>query len=95
MVLPAGLQAVRRTPDFDETSLPAALRKDHSTREGTWGLIHVLSGRLVYRVTDPRRPASETELTPASEPGLVEPTILHAVEPVGPVRFFVAFFRAG
>ncbi|MEC9348049.1 MAG: DUF1971 domain-containing protein [Pseudomonadota bacterium] len=95
MVLPTGLRAVRRTPVFDETGMPDALRKDHSTREGTWGLIHVLSGRLVYRVTDPRRPARETELTPASDPGLVEPTILHAVEPVGPVRFFVAFYREG
>lgn len=91
--LPPGLEAYKRTPVFTETSVPAGLLADHTTKEGTWGLIEVEQGSLVYRVTDPRRAASEHLLTPDSEPGVVEPTIRHHVEPQGPVRFHVTFLR--
>ena len=74
--------------------LPAAERKPgHDTKPGTWGLIHVAEGRLRYRVTDPRRAPLDIVLTPADPPGIVEPTIRHHVEPLGPVRFQVEFWR--
>lgn len=85
--LPAGLQAYRRTPVFDENSLPAALRRHHQTKAGVWGLIHVLEGRLRYRTFDPD---SETVLTPQQQ-GVVRPQQFHEVEPLGPVRMFVEF----
>jgi len=94
MRLPADVVPYRRTADFTHETLPDALRRAHNTKAGAWGLIHVLEGRLAYRVTDPRRPASQTVLTPDGEPGVVEPTILHEVEPLGPVRFYVEFHRA-
>lgn len=92
-MLPAGLQPYARTAEFTETSVPAGLLRAHTTKAGAWGLIHVLEGRLAYRITDPRRPASETVLTPQTGPGVVEPTILHEVAPRGGVRFFVEFHR--
>jgi len=64
------------------------------TKESSWGLIVVEQGTLTYRITDPRRPAAEMMLTPQSAPGVIEPTILHHVEPQGPVRFHVEFWRA-
>ena len=91
--LPAGLHPYRRTPVFTQDTVPAALLKAHNTKDGAWALINVLEGDLIYRVTDPRRPASQTILTPHTPPGVIEPTILHAVEPLGPVRFFVEFHR--
>lgn len=91
--LPTDAQPYRRTPEFTEATAPQALLNAHSTKEGTWGLIHVLEGRLAYRVSDPRRPAAEAVLTPDTPPGVVEPTILHAVEPLGAVRFYVEFHR--
>lgn len=91
--LPEGLEAYKRTPVFTETSVPAGLLKDHSTKEGTWGLIKVEQGKLRYIVTDARRTAAERTLTPVSEPGVVEPTIVHRVEPMGPVKFYVEFLR--
>lgn len=91
--LPEGLAPYRRTPTFTETSVPAALLADHDTKAGTWGLIHVAEGRLGYRVTDPRRAPLDVVLTPDSPPGVVEPTIRHHVEPIGPVRFAVEFWR--
>lgn len=93
MTLPSGVQPYSCTPEFTEATVPAALLKAHTTKSGTWGLIHVLAGHLAYRIEDPRRAPSEIILTPNTPPGVVEPTILHAVEPRGPVRFFVEFHR--
>ena len=88
------LESYKRTPTFTENSVPAGLLADHSTKEGVWGLIHVTQGRLRYFITDPRREPEEYVLDPGCEPGVVEPTILHCVEPVGSVKFQVEFLRA-
>ena len=89
--LPDGLKPYKRTPTFTEDTVPAGLLSEHSTKDGVWGLIEVEAGALRYVVTDPRRAATETLLTPEDELGIVEPTILHRVEPVGAVRFHVQF----
>lgn len=91
--LPGGAKAYKRTPSFTEATVPPALLKDHSTKEGTWGLIHVEQGQLRYIVDDPRTAGSIHILTPDAPPGVVEPTILHRVEPIGPVQFHVEFYR--
>lgn len=91
--LPQGLQSYKRTPSFTEATVPAALLADHSTKEGVWGLIHVEEGRLRYQVTDPRRAPTERVLDPQGAPGVIEPTMLHRVEPLGAVRFHVEFLR--
>lgn len=91
--LPEGLEPYRQTDVFTEVSIPAGLLKDHCTKPGVWGLIQVAEGRLRYCVTDPRRVGAELILTPESRPGVVEPTILHHVMPLGPVRFHVQFYR--
>lgn len=93
MSSPPPLQPYRRTPEFTEATVPPGLLKAHTTKDGTWALIHVLEGRLAYRIEDPRRPASDLVLTPEGPPGVVEPTILHAVTPLGAVRFYVEFCR--
>lgn len=91
--LPADAAHYRSTADFTEASLPAALRRDHVTKDGAWGLIRVAEGRLAYRITDPRRESAERVLTSEAPPGVIEPTMLHHVEPLGPVRFRVEFYR--
>lgn len=88
------LESYKRTPNFTENSVPAGLLADHSTKEGVWGLIHVTQGRLRYFITDPRREPEQYVLDPGTEPGVVEPTILHRVEPMGSVEFQVEFLRA-
>jgi tellurite resistance-related uncharacterized protein len=89
--LPEDLAAYRRTPIFDQDSLPAGLRLRHSTKEGVWGLIVVLEGRLRYRLLDP---PSERILDPQTS-GVVQPAQPHEVEPLGPVRFYVEFYSDG
>lgn len=91
--LPPTARAYRRTEVFTERTVPPGLRRAHTTKAGAWALIHVLDGALAYRIVDTRRPASEIVLRPQDPPGVVEPTILHEVEPLGPVRFFVEFHR--
>ncbi|HYP79655.1 MAG TPA: DUF1971 domain-containing protein [Steroidobacteraceae bacterium] len=89
--LPEGLTAYKRTPTFDQETLPAGLRRQHSTKAGVWALIHVVEGSLRYRILDP---PSEQILT-AAAPGIVRPGQLHEVEPLGPVSMFVEFYSAG
>lgn len=89
-VIPAGFKPYKRTPVFDQNSLPPGLRREHRTKPGVWGLIHVLEGALRYRILEP---ASEVLLT-AGVPGVVQPEQLHEVEPVGPVRLYVEFHAA-
>lgn len=89
-LLPAGLVAYKRTPVFDQDSLPAGLRRQHRTRAGVWALIHVLEGRLRFRNADP---AEEVVLVPGRA-GVVQPERAHEVEPLGPVRLFVEFHAA-
>ena len=88
--LPLGCEAYRSTPVFTEATVPPGLLRSHRTAPGVWGLIHVLEGRLLYRVLDP---SSERVLDPASAPGLVKPGVAHEVTPLGPVRFQVEFHR--
>lgn len=87
--IPEGLSAYNRTPVFTEQTVPKALLADHNTKTGVWGLIQVESGKLRYTI--PGRKL-EQELTPGA-PGVVKPEELHHVTPLGPVRFFVEFWR--
>lgn len=88
--LPDGLSAYKRTREFDENTLPAGLRANHRTREGVWGRIVVLEGRLRYTIE--RVPSEVHDLEPGAV-GVVEPGVPHRVEAMGAVRFYVEFLR--
>jgi tellurite resistance-related uncharacterized protein len=79
----------KRTPDFDQDSLPEAIRNAHSTKAGTWGMLVVSEGaaRLVFH-----EPAREVAVTPGS-PGKIAPQAVHHVELDGPVRLHVEFYK--
>lgn len=88
---PIALEAYRRTPLFDESSIPAGLLRRHTTKAGVWARIHVVEGELVFRLLEPT--PSELRLSP-SRIGEVEPEVPHEVAVCGPVRFYVEFLRA-
>jgi tellurite resistance-related uncharacterized protein len=88
--LPADASPYKRTPVFTAETVPEGLLHSHNTKEGVWAKIVVLEGQLRYRILEPV--LEEMLLGPAS-PGVVEPTIKHEVEPLGPVRFYVEFYR--
>ena len=83
-----GSAPYRSTAVFDEQTLPAALQKEHRTKAGTWGVIRVLSGKLLYRVLDP---VSEVILD-SEHPGAVHPEQPHMVVPLGPMQMRVDFY---
>lgn len=77
----------RTTPVFDSQTLPAALRREHRTKAGAWGIIRVLEGKLLLHWPD--RP---TQQLSAGAPGLIAPQETHWVEPVGEMRMQVEFY---
>ncbi len=87
--LPKTVNPYKRTPLFDETSIPDGLRKDHKTKPGVWGVITVESGQLLYKDASV---GAETVLTPGA-PGTITPESPHAVQPLGAVSFYVEFWR--
>lgn len=89
--LPAAHRPYRRTKAFTQDSVPKALLAAHSTAPGVWALIHVTRGRLEYGIEAPLE--SLETLTPDT-PGVVLPEVRHHVTPLGPVEFFVEFWRA-
>jgi tellurite resistance-related uncharacterized protein len=80
--LPGGLLTYKRTPIFDEKTMPAGLRRRHGTKLRVRGLIRVIEGRLLYRILEA---SSESVLDPEN-PGVVRPAQLHEVAPLGRVR---------
>ncbi len=88
--LPDGLEPYNRTPEFTHSSVPAGLLRDHATKHGVWGVIHVVRGELIYRIAEP----CETHRLSPANPGVVVPEVLHSVELVGDAAFFVEFWRA-
>ncbi len=88
--LPDGLTPYKQTPEFTESTVPAGLLRDHKLSPDVWGVIHVVSGRLRYVI-----PSTQEDLV--LEPGLngvVMPDTAHHIASVGPVRFYVEFWRA-
>lgn len=86
---PDSVVCYRRTPIFDEQTIPAGLRRDHATGVGIWAAIEVLEGRLRYVV-----PACDVDsvLTPETT-GVIVPQLEHYVEAQGTVRLRLAMYR--
>lgn len=75
------------SPVFDETTLPAALRKEHTTKSGVWGVIRVLEGQLKLTYIDP---LTEVVLN-AGQHAIIQPRQPHFVEPLGTLKMQVDF----
>ena len=88
--LPHDVAVYKRTPDFTEDTVPAALRKAHDTKAGVWGRIVVTEGTLRYRILEP---AIEDHVLDTGHVGIVEPEVKHEVLPLGAVRFHVEFLK--
>ena len=88
--LPADVTPTTKTPEFTELTVPDGLLNNHQTKRGVWGKIVVLEGDLEYTIVEP---IVEVVLLNRGNHGVVEPTVLHHVRPLGAVRFYVQFHR--
>lgn len=88
--LPHNVAPYKRTPEFDEHTVPQGLLHEHQTKESVWGKIVVLEGKLQYTINEPEK---EIIILDPENNGVVEPTVRHEVKPLGKVRFYVEFNR--
>lgn len=89
--MPTGFVPFKKTQEFNEDTIPLEMRTGHETPPATWARIHVTQGRLGYRILEP---LNRNFLLDAANPGTVAPESPHYVTPMGPVCFYVEFFRA-
>ena len=87
--LPSNLVPSGGTPIFTEESAPDALRLEHKLAEGTWGVLHVLGGKI--RFVDLR--TSQGNDISAPDQVTIQPGVPHRVEIEGPVEFRIDFFQ--
>lgn len=88
--LPQNVIAYKRTDVFTESTVPKGLLRSHNTKLGVWGKIVILEGELRYRILEPE---IEDHILTAEHFGVVEPTVLHEVLPLGKVSFYVEFMK--
>ena len=81
---------------FTAAKTPKGLLNKHNTKEGTWGVIRVHRGKLLYEINpDETQDKTRTfELTTDGPPGIIEPTKYHRVAPLtDDLEFYVEFYR--
>ena len=87
--LPEELEVVR-TLRFDDSSLPAGLRRDHRVASGVWAVLRVQEGEVRFTMAiDPPL----DRVVAAGEAQTIPPDVLHAVAPAGPAVLTVEFLR--
>ena len=87
---PADVTSYSKTPLFTESTVPDGLLNNHQTKAAVWGKIVVVKGDLEYTIMEP---AVEVVLLNPNKFGVVEPTVLHHIKPLGTVTFYVEFYR--
>lgn len=88
--LPANVNTYKKTKTFDEKTVPAALLKNHQTLAGVWGKIVIVRGKLEYVI---KTEVEETLILDIEKFGVVEPQMIHHLNLLGPVEFYVEFFK--
>ena len=88
--LPASVKPYKKTAVFTENTIPAGLLKDHTTAEGVWGLIHILSGELGYQISGEKEGGY---ILNQKLPGIVEPKVKHHIKAIAAVKFYIEFNR--
>jgi tellurite methyltransferase len=89
--LPEGFVPYKKTAEFNNESIPAGLLRDHSLKSGTWGRLTLLEGSLRFTMTS--EPPQAARVLTTAEPAHIPPEIVHSIEPLGRVRFFIEFCR--
>jgi len=85
----SALQPYKTTPVFTEETLPEAIRNEHRTKAGTWGLLRVLQDQVTLIFIDPRREFVVTRDRPAQIP----PEDTHFVQVKGPMQMQIEFYH--
>ena len=88
--LPGDAEAYRQTKLFTADTVPRSILAQHSTKAGTWGLIHVRAGRLQYFLEGDEEPLATVG---AGETFVVLPQEVHFVRLSDDAEFLVEFHK--
>ncbi len=86
--LPEGLVVVRTAGPFDDTTVPAGLRRSHRVPAGTWGCLRVHDGSIGFWM-DTAPPIERQLVDGDTQP--IPPDVNHKVRVDEPVRMQVDF----
>jgi tellurite resistance-related uncharacterized protein len=85
---PDGLRLVRTSPQWDDRTLPAGLKRSHRLAVGTWGRIVVHEGKMQFIArTDPEL----NVIVSSGSTQAIPPEVEHEVQPLGQVCFSIDF----
>lgn len=87
--LPDNVKAVKQTKAFDQNNIPAGLLNEHQLNTDTWGKIHILDGKLILQFLD----SGDFEVLSKDRPGIVPPNVVHKVNALEDVTFYVEFWK--
>lgn len=86
--IPEAASPYKKTPIFNEITVPKGFLRNHNTIKGTWALLTVESGEIEYVIED-----TEVNILSPNTPGIIEPEIRHHIKPLGKVSFFLEFYK--
>lgn len=78
-----------QSPDFNASTVPSSLTRDHTTKAGVWGVITVTAGTVEYVIPS----QDERHILSPEKPGIVEPLVPHHVTPDKNAKFCVKFHK--
>jgi len=96
-ILPSNVVKYTTVPkdkNFTTDTIPSGLLKEHSTKEGTWGVIRVHQGKLEYTILEPEQSVHILDAESDNNIGIIEPTMLHQTKGLSDdLKFVVEFCR--
>ncbi len=87
--IPSSLVPSGSSPIFTDETIPGALQQEHRLAKGTWGVLHVLGGKIRFVDLEP----FQERVISAPHHVAIQPEAPHRVAIEGPVEFRIDFFR--
>lgn len=88
--IPEDAARLRVAGPFDQDSLPAGLRRDHSLKAGSWGRLLLIEGEIEFHWDDS---AGGSVKLQAPAEIVVPPTVVHHLAGEGPFLLLIVFYR--
>lgn len=92
--LPDDAECYRTIGPFSRDTIPAGLLRRHDLKQGTWGVVTILSGEVDFAWDDGAGGAGGTTQLVAGQAMLVPPTVPHHLAPTGEVMLEIGFWSA-
>jgi len=86
---PTGLTAYKKTPLFNQDTIPKGFKRAHSTKKGVWAIIHIISGNIAYVIDDLDN--KRIDLNKKIN-GIISPQMEHHLDVTGDVELYVEFY---